>query len=166
MTGLMSKELKYQYQDALVAACGLYDCEGNICLDRHRAEILIAACTDPNLTEEALEAVTSGKPLYPPDHPINIALDKVLAGIEAENQEVARLKRLVLPSLRAAVRGEAPAKRHRPATKLEAGRRILAKLYPDGVPDTLESKSLHTQMCEAGFKGNYSTAMRAAGRRK
>ena len=163
----MSKELKYQYQDALVAMCGLIDCDGNIRLDRRAAEYMTGAIVDPNLTEEAFEeALLSGKPLYPPDHPINIALDKVLAGIEAENQEVARLKRLVLPSLRAAVRGEAPAKRHRPATKLEAGRRILAKLYPDGVPDTLESKSLHTQMCEAGFKGNYSTAMRAAGRRK
>jgi hypothetical protein len=163
MADVMSKE----YQDMLVAACGLYDCKGSIVLDRQRAEILIASIMDPEVDLEMIdEALASGKPLYPPDHPTSIHLDKVMAEIEVENLEVARMKRLMAPALRAAVRGEAPAKRRSPATKLETGRRILAELYPGGVPDTVKNKPLHAEMCKAGFTGDYSTAMRAAGRRK
>jgi hypothetical protein len=155
------------FQDLLVAACGLHDCERNIVLDRSRAEILIASVVDTDVSLEDIdEALASGKPLYPPDHPTSILLDKVMAEIEVENAEVTRMKRLMALSLRAAVRDGAPVKRRRTATKAEAGRRILDQVHPGGVPATLSNKVLYAEMCRAGFTGDYSTAIRAAGRRK
>jgi hypothetical protein len=56
----------------------------------------------------------------------------------------------------------------RSRVKRGAAERVLARLYPDGIPDrtVIDNKPLHAAMQVAGFEGTYSTAMRAAGRRR
>jgi hypothetical protein len=60
------------------------------------------------------------------------------------------------------------AKKRRPRqVKRESAAQVLARLYPDGIPDraTIDNKPLFHTMEMAGFTHSYSTAMRAAGRR-
>jgi hypothetical protein len=65
-------------------------------------------------------------------------------------------------------RSTAPSRRPR-QVKRESAAQILAKMYPDGtIPEraTIDNKPLFHTMQIAGFEGSYSTAMRAAGRRR